>query len=123
MFVRSFHCHVQYGMVNKKHIALRNVQEVSFASGIYKILIQIQRRKENWLPQQDSHRLKLAIGLKIEGNAIERLLQRTGKSLMIITMCSCEQLFFSQYISQLLNTTAATNIHRYEEKIDSIDEK
>lgn len=78
MFGKSFRCHAPFGMVNRRHIALKSEHAAFCANGTFKILIQIQQKNANWPKRLVWHQHKLAIGSKIEGNEIERLLPKTG---------------------------------------------
>lgn len=66
-------------MVSRRHTVSRSEHVACCVNGTCRIRIRIQRKNGNWLRPRASHRHKLAIGSKTEGNAIELLLLKTGK--------------------------------------------
>lgn len=79
---RSSRCPARSGTASRKRTASKKEPAACYASGTCKILIQIQRKSANSLPQPDSRPRKWEIGSRIGGSVIARPRQRTGKSLM-----------------------------------------
>ena len=77
---RNFLCQEQFGMVSIKPIVSRNVPEVCFGNGIYKIPTQIPVRKGNWLKLLVSHQRKWGTGSKIDAKEIDLQWQKISKS-------------------------------------------
>lgn len=78
-YAKSFHCRPPFGMASRRRTVSRSERAVCCVNGTYRIPIRILRRNANWPRRRASIPRRLAIGLRIAGNAIVPLRPRIGK--------------------------------------------